>query len=545
MKRFVAAALLFTLAAAAQTGAPPPSRVEIRGVVVEPGTNAPVADAEISLFVQAGGAVRINGGWKPDESRKARTDYRGAFAMRLDTPGEYRVEPRKTGYLAGTPDGADVKLTGEKPSAEVRLFLVRPGRLTGTIVDDDTGKPAANLRLHAVQPRRSGWLPPVEGSEVKTDAEGKFVMANLPPGDYAVEIGLQTDDQQRILTKFTEEDVKAVVPDYEHTFWPGGHGQDSVLPVTLTSGASVNLGVLGVRKVPYYRVHVRATGADCSGGDPVSVSELLQISESRLHHLLGRTECGGDLLVTGFAPGSYRLLLNTGRRETWRTASVPFSIADKNLELVASFRSDVTVSGAFTAADGGKLPDLGKVRIGLRGVDTNGSLGDPAVPDSDGRFRLEHVRLVSGMVLVMGLGPPHYVKEVRYNGLLLEGGIVPLDQGALTHSLTVVVDDKSGSIVGTVMSGDQPAGGALVVAVKWPPNFERMLSGLGHAKADGSGKFQVSGLPPGEYRVIAVKNLPPPEIGNRTFERALAEGTKVEIGPNGIQSVTLKVTELQ
>ena len=95
---YLSAFLAVAVSAAGQSGAPAvPPRPEIRGVVLEPGSNQPVADAEIELSVQTGGPVKLNGGWKLEPGRKGRTDYSGAFRLALDKPGPYRVEAKKPG----------------------------------------------------------------------------------------------------------------------------------------------------------------------------------------------------------------------------------------------------------------------------------------------------------------------------------------------------------------------------------------------------------------------------------------------------------------
>ena len=96
-------------------------------MVLDAGTNQPLADAQISLSVRTPAPVRINGGWEADDSRKLKTDYRGAFTLSFDKPGEYRVEAHKDGYVSpgtsGPPEFAEVALTAEKPTADVKLFL--------------------------------------------------------------------------------------------------------------------------------------------------------------------------------------------------------------------------------------------------------------------------------------------------------------------------------------------------------------------------------------------------------------------------------------
>ena len=78
---------------------------------------------------------------------------------------------------------AHVKLDKEHSSAEARFVLVRAGELTGRVVDAETGKPIANLRVYPItllyahgRPTQIGHKPAV------TDSEGQFVATGLQPG---------------------------------------------------------------------------------------------------------------------------------------------------------------------------------------------------------------------------------------------------------------------------------------------------------------------------------------------------------------------------
>lgn len=545
-------AITFLLGGPQQNSGMPPLLTEIRGVVLEPGTNLPVVDAEISLFLQQPGPIRINGGWERDDARKARTDNSGAFALPLEKQGPYRVEAKKPGYIeagaSGAPNYAEVTLTVEKPAAETKLFLARPGRLTGTVVDEDTGKPIANLRLSAVRKRSARGFLRGDGTPSKTDAEGRFVATGLSPGEYAVEIGPQAEPDKRVLTRFTVKDAEAVERDYERTYWPGGHGQEAALPMPVASGATVNTGQLPVRKVPYYRVHVRIPVSSCGAGDTMHISESVQTSQTSMSiRPLAQVPCGRDVLVTGFSAGNYRLILGTDGRtpETRGTASVPFSIIDENIAITAPLTPGVTLEGALVAADGAKPPDFAKVKIVLIAVDGVGSMDEamPAMAGPGGNFRIANVRPLGQRVFIAGLGPANYVKEIRYNGIPLSGDTVPLDRAAMAHMLTIVIDDKPGTITGAVVSGDKPVNRPFLVAMKWPPNTELSVSRWAVARGDDTGKFQMTGLAPGEYRVIALRSVNQ-DVSNAAVERALAAGRKIEIGPAGFQSVTLELAEL-
>ena len=531
-----------------QNTATPAAQPEIRGVVLEPGSNVAVPDAEVLLFVQEAGSINVNGGWKTEPYSKGKTDSTGSFSFSLDKPGPYRVEAKKTGYSAPGTSGAanfvELTLTAAKPVAEARLYLVHPGEITGRVVDEENREPLPNLRLRVVRASVTGGLYP-DGPSATTDGDGHFAATSLEPGEYAVEILPQTAPEKRILTQFTEKDTQTVERDYENTYWPGGHGMDMAMPVTLTSGATVDVGVLRVRKVPYYRVHVRVQGPSCEDGDTMYVRETFRTSlgGSTIHPLTS-PPCGKNLLVIGFAPGTYHFIISiTGRTgESRGRAIVPFSILDKNIEISAPITPGVDVDGVLLAAEGAKLPDLTKATIRLRAVDLVGG-NMPVSPAPDGTFRIEHVQLDDQMVLISGLGPGNYVKEIRYNGVKVAADVVTLESGDATRTLTIVIDDKPGVIMGTVVSGDKPVSQAYVMARKWPFNFSSPM-GMAGGRGDDAGRFRIGGLAPGEYRVIALRSLDP-STSNAAVERALSAAKKIEVGPNGVQNVTLEVTDLR
>jgi hypothetical protein len=540
-----------TTGAGQQNAAIPPAQPEIRGVVLEPGSNVAVPDAEVMLFVQEPGPIKLNGGWKTEPTSKGKTDSAGSFSFSLDKPGAYRVEAKKTGYSApgtsATPNFVELKLTEAKPVAEARLYLVHPGEITGHVVDEDTREPIPNVRLRAVRASVQGGFFPYDPS-VTTNGDGRFAATNIQPGEYAVEILQQTAPEKRVLTQFTEKDTQTVERDFENTYWPGGHGMDMAMPVTLTSGATLDVGVLPVRKVPYYRAHVRLQGPNCEAGDTIYVSETVRTGQGSFMQALSSVPCGRELLVTGFAPGTYRLFFSIRSRtlETRGSPEVVFSIVNENIEVTAALTPGVTVDGVFLAAEGAKLPDLTKVKVFLRSMDGVGSMGGPpqASPASDGKFRIEGVRLADQMALISGLGSGNYVKEIRYNGAKIPADVVSLESGDLARTVTIVIDDKPGVITGTVMSGDKPVSQPFVIVRKWPPSNGSSTFGMGGVRGDDAGRFRIGGLAPGEYRVVAVRSIDP-STSNAALERALSAGKKIEVGPSGIQNVTLEVTDVR
>jgi hypothetical protein len=552
--RKIALLLVFSaiaFGAGQQNAAKPLTQPEIHGVVLEPGFNVAVPDAEVLLFVQEPGPIKINGGWKTEPSSKSKTDSTGSFNFSLDKPGAYRVEAKKEGYSAPgasvTRDYSDLTLTAAKPVAEARLYLVHPGVITGRVVDEETREPIPNVRLRAVRASVQGGFFPYNPS-VTTNSEGHFSAIGIEPGEYVVEILPQTAPDKRVLTQFTEKDTQTAERDYENTYWPGGHGEDMAIPLTLTSGATVDVGVLRVRKVPYYRAHVRVQGPNCGDGDTMHVSETVRTGQGSRMQAVATVHCGKELLIVGFAPGTYRLSFHIRSRtlETRGSPTVVFSIVNENIEVTAALTPEVTLDGVFLAAEGAKLPDLTKVKVFLSSMDGAGSMGGPpqASPAPDGKFRIEGVRLADQMVRVSGLGTGNYMKEIRYNGAKVGADVVPLESGGMTHTLTIVIDDRPGVIMGTVMSGDKAIGQPFVIAQKWPPSDGSPFFGTAGTKGDDAGRFRLAGLAPGEYRVVALRSFDL-STSNAAVERALSAAKKIEVGPKGIQNVALEVTDLR
>jgi hypothetical protein len=122
---------------------------------------------------------------------------------------------------------------------------------------------------------------------------------------------------------------------------------DAAHPVTLLPGAAVDLGVVPVRKIAYYRVHVRIPAADCGPGDTIRVSQSQRIRESESGLAVGEGPCGGDWLVTG----------KDGRISLTFVDNTRFAVGPNSRISVSRFEYDKTrQQGSFlTQVDRGSL----------------------------------------------------------------------------------------------------------------------------------------------------------------------------------------------
>jgi hypothetical protein len=520
--------------------------IEIHGVVTEIGLGLGLPGAEVTIYEFAG----------PDRERKvyatAATDPHGEFRFHPERYGNYWVEVRKQAYFASIPiSGASsakpptaemgtlITVSAEHPSQEVRLALMRPGELTGTVVDEDD-KPLSGVLIEATM----AGLATLSRATARSGADGVFTVRTLMPGEYLVKVSSPSSKGPKSPPKFTDDDMKVVDEDLQTVFWPGVPDERSATPARVSPGAASSLGTIRLRKTPSYRARVSMKG--CKPDDlprlivaaPNGTQEFLPGADIPIPVLLAFsppvTSCE-DILVTGLKPGSYtfRLLSSLG----WAVA--PVEVASKNLEVSLTLSGGVDISGRLVAGEGVTLPALDKVGIVLLGAETGATNAKASSPDAKGAFVARNVMGPSHRVSVSGLGNKYYVKEVRLDGRSVSDGVLRLYQGS---QLEVVIDDQTAAITGSVTDGDKPFSQPLVFVAKWP-----LLESTSHpVTGDNDGKFQIIGLEPGEYRVLAVQSTPLPDgqqIGSTMLTRLWSIAEKVTVERGGSQSVTLKLSD--
>jgi len=143
-------------------------------------------------------------------------------------------------------------------------------------------------------------------------------------------------------------------------------------------------------------------------------------------------------------------------------------------------------------------------------------------------------------VRVFGFPEEYYVKSAQQGRteVLLSGLTVGRSQSLSPLEITLSPD--GGRVDGTVVRGQNPVGGAIVVLVPDPPyrDQDQMYS---MKTADGLGRFSLLGLPPGDYKLFAWEFVPGTNyIDPDFFEAFEARGTRVRIEEKQPQMVQLE-----
>jgi hypothetical protein len=152
-----------------RSGAAPQATETIAGAVVHEVSGAPVAGALVAATPRGTDAP----------VRQALTDTAGSFTLRDLPPGLYRVDASAAG-LAPTRRWS-IRTGGR----DVVLRLAPGGVVAGRVCDRRTGAPVAPFVVSVYMPE--GPLEPLRTQAV-LDVEGRFAVADLPPGPALVVI---------------------------------------------------------------------------------------------------------------------------------------------------------------------------------------------------------------------------------------------------------------------------------------------------------------------------------------------------------------------
>jgi hypothetical protein len=524
------------------------TRPEIRGVILEPGIEQPIADVEIELFglpERSPDKPTIMAFTTKEPLHTAKTDSHGAFRIAPDKLGEYSLRLKKDGYgqsqtilrqmIAGSlGSSTTLMLDKDHPTRDLRFYLARPGEISGQIIDEETGKPLAGINVQAPSVgwqwgfRRTG-----PGSSGKTDAEGRFTIRNLAPGEYVVNTaGAGTPKA------FPAPDPAWEREDYPRTFYPNVRDEDSAMVVSLPSAGVVNLGQLRLKKAPRYHARIKFGSAECEPGQKVSLVVIKLKGPFTNGDGGGNLVCGQESFLGPIEPGEYTLRFSAGdtfnddsRREGWASIVV----TQKDVEVTGAFEKGLVIDGKFVLSEGvPKMPLKGAVIAFGRALtySPSGRAGD------DGTFRIVNIAPGDSRIVVGNVPPGLYVKGIRYNGGRVQDSVT-LNGSALAQSVVIELSDKPASITGAVKQGDRAVEKAWVVLQKWPMPLDAPWTRRPTAAGE-DGNFQFTGLAPGEYHIFAIS----PEDRLRLeepgmWERLASAGQKISLGPAGFENVSL------
>lgn len=520
--------------------APPAGTASIAGRVLAADTGRPMKRARVQAqSPQSGGRTAI-------------TDADGRFEIAALPAGKYTVTATKTGFVsvsygqrrplqASTP----IDVADNQQIKNVELRLPRGSVITGHVFDED-GQPIAQVAVRVMRwafQQGERRLQPVGNDQ--TDDRGEYRVFGLPPGEYVVSAVSRNADMIASLRSAVTSAIAAaaqgrggrgagaaarfadplVATDddenltFAPTYYPGviTIAEAAKVPVTLAQEATgIDFSLQLVRTARVAGV-VTSPSGPIAGGSVSLMPELAGAGAAI--NLSSRVENDGSFQIANVPPGRYTLVARTmpaGRGRGGNAggpqqfAVMPVTISGQDVTGVGLILgTGATIAGTITFENGQSAqsanatqirvsaPMVGGVQIPVR----NGM----ARVEQDGTFVLDGVP--AGLHLIRANAPGGWwLKSVQVSGRDAIDAPFEVKDGQQVRGVTLVFSNLVTQLAGTVTDDrNQPVSGVNVIAfstqsVQWIPQTRTIQA----VRPDQNGRFQMRGLPPGEYFVAAV-----------------------------------------
>ncbi len=425
----------------------------------------PIPDAEVRLRPNSGTpAVPSWGQGRAGSAYRASTGEQGAYQFQHLNPGRYNLEADAPGYAPTRVRGIEIP-EGQEVN-DLGTILLEPGvTLFGRIVDiDEQPLAGVSIKAHAA----SSFRAKDQRGNFLTDEDGRFRFDDLRAGERL--------DLQIERNGYLDETVHGVeVP------------LDATLEVTLRRSRYLTGRLLSTDGQPMPDATVLLApleGTFIVGRQPIGVATRHGTADEET----------GLFEVSDLLPGRYQLRASApGYLEREQDVEIPAEGTAEHLEL--RLDRGATLTGTVRNADGLSLPGILVQRLG--------DGGPPSPFDNDARQRSGE----DGSYKLTGLAAGRHEVEARHGNFLRSVHEVELSPGGVHHldfelragaSLSGEVTDEAG----TAISGAH-------LLISGASNYKVVYS-------DAEGRFQVSGLGEGDFRVrgshpdYATTELPQP-----------------------------------
>lgn len=537
--------------------------VAVSGVVVDRGSNLPIPGAVVAL---SRGPV----------SDTVTTAADGTFVFRSVVPGGYTITASRAGYVRSEVSGRIPGLIGPPP---VRFVMTPTATLSGRVFRED-GRPASAISVSVLRREHSNGSSPFNSvSGVSTDATGRYVISELPPGQYFV-AAIDTGPAHSIR---------------QFVFAPGVTDVSRASLVELRGGQKLEGS--DIRIGPAVERRVRGVVLDPNGRPANSGRVFIGSSTGWPDGNPARSAINaadGSFDFPRVPRGSYSLMAVLGdpgdRRFSGRARLIPIEVGNSDLiDLKIEITHGVDIPGTVVLDgpprassennDPGRIVAALAPAFGVRMdpiysvpsfiVYASQGTMDPGTPQSVSRaFTMKGVQpgnyglMVSGLyccgtvsiLLPGGLAPPHreplqqpnplrgvYVKSIRLGRVAVPSGQVRIDKSPAP--LEIVLGTNPATLEVRVLNElGQPAGDITVVVIPSVLRQRMDLYHYGTTYSNGGFRFDVA---PGDYKAYAFRGVTPGIWMEPAFMRLYeARGKALRVGGGGRISLDLPVIDL-
>jgi hypothetical protein len=542
VKKLVVLVMVSVFAASAGAQAPvvpprdrPPQAAtgtgRIRGRVIAADTGTPLRRAQVRVA-----------SWELRVFRTVSTDAEGRFHMTDLPAGSYSLTVTRNGYASlqfgqqrPFEGGRVLELANGQRMDRVDFALPRGSVITGRVTDQ-LGEPVAGIHMQAMRYHyREGGDRQLMGASMGgrfpmvTNDLGEFRVSGLLPGTYVLSAN-PDDGGMRGILRDSAPGTQASGDSYGYatTFYPGTLSAEQAEPITVGAGdvASASF-VLSTARL----TRVSGTIRD-SQGRPATGGRLeLQSRTPTSGWFMSGPQIGADgrFSIANVPPGDYSIqvapmsggLRPTAGAEFDEVASVSFTAAGQDItDLIITTTPGATLTGRviFEGSSKAARPDQvsanspdHRTNVVYRRTDDNGAI------DAAGRFLLRGI--VGRAIFAAGFKNHETklewsIKSVMWNGADITDTPLDIPSVGEMSGIEITLTDRLSRLSGTVTNARrEPVNDYVVVILP-----ERLRDGVlpgrftRTARSNQEGRYEIRGLPAGDYLAIAVSEF---ESGNQ------------------------------
>jgi hypothetical protein len=530
----------------------PAGKPRVQGVVLETGTNNPIAGARVHLDVKKAVPFQIQTRtscfpcvYAAEPGTLSITDRSGRFEFDEIDAASFTMSVERHGYERHTTETLRMEAGGTLTNVVIKLVPTRnvTGTVSGRIRDAQSGRPIAGISITLLRRQYSaeGQVAYEDTASTITNDLGEYRLYWVPPGRYYV----VADGSPRLLMTNSNN----VQQRYGAALYPGTLEIERASAIDLRGGKEVSGIDLALARPAAYRIRGRIV--DSKTGQPPAQARV----QVNFVHTRGNTSSNlpynaqnGTFEAIDLIPGTYEVNASWDEAKDSTLAVIENSDVDGLFLTLSSSTADrPQISGRITVD--GELPPgstFQSVGVYLQNADTrwNSQTSDgPSVRASDdGSFVLKDIPEGLFRVGIIWMPPGFYLKEARLDGEDALGVPTRFSRG---RNLEIVLSSRGGKLEGVLRSdGPGQVSDASVVLV---PNTTRERSELFKSvSVDKDGRFTISGIAPGDYKLFAWDNLEGHEYFDpEVLKRFEDKGTRVRVVPSSNQTIDLKTLSMQ
>jgi hypothetical protein len=509
----------------------------IAGTVTSEADGTPLPRARVVVRPVAGPA------------RVVLADTRGAFKIDALPAGDYLVVALRTGYVlpyavGGPVQGVAVRVGNGESREGLALALQRAGTIPGRLLDED-GTPLSGAEVEAHSLRAVQGQPLSSTAFARTDDRGEFRLTGLPAGQYFV---VARD------TAFSNVADEAGALRYAPTYHPGVLSSAEAQPVSVIAGQDSGRIEFRLQIVRPSRI----SGTITTPGQYrlLSGTVLLVGRDEPLNSPLLAEDVefqpDGRFFLRNVPPGRFQIRARAEvapKRVTW-FSSYTITVDGQDVAGVSMILSPGAVAGGRVdwAPGATRRPSRDAVMRVRAPLADGSSFGDSLSGDiaPDGTFTIAGIMRGPHFFTVEGLPEPWVLTSVLWRGRNVIDQVTTVDDGQQLADLHLIVSAEATQLEGIVRDASgRPAGDMLVVTSAPPPAVPSPANPRFRAtRTDKDGRYRLSGLPAGDYRIAAVSGMDELLVHRREWlGRLSASGTPVSLARQGVR--TLDLTALQ